>query len=149
MRIRATVLLAAAAATLTLAACDPAATSPTQNSTAAAVPANTGAPAAGAAPAAAGDTDKLKDVEITNCTVDATLHWPSAELKITNHSAKASNYIVHIEFVDASGTRIAEGIGATNNLAPNQGAVVKATGPSEVTGKISCRTADVTRYAAG
>ncbi|MFD0260888.1 FxLYD domain-containing protein [Kitasatospora indigofera] len=158
---RTTIAVVAAAAVLGLAACDPVANSTTAKSTAAPVPATTaGAPAAAApapageaaapapAPAAAGDGDKLKDVEITGCVVDAVLHWPSAEVKITNHSSKASNYMVQIEFLDATGTRIAEGLAATNGLAPGQASVQKAQGASEAKGKVSCKVIDVTRYAA-
>ncbi|WP_354644336.1 FxLYD domain-containing protein [Kitasatospora camelliae] len=39
---------------------------------------------------------------------------------MTNHSGKASNYMVQVEFLEASGTRIGEGIAATNGLAPNR-----------------------------
>ncbi|MEV7181625.1 FxLYD domain-containing protein [Kitasatospora sp. NPDC093679] len=138
-------------------ACEPPADSSTQKSTAAAVPAQPAAgapsaaapPAAGdaAAPAPAGDGDKAKDVEITKCSVDPTLHWPSAELTITNHSSKASNYMVQVEFLDGAGTRIGEGMAATNGLAPNQKSVQKAQGTSTAAGKTSCRLIEVTRYA--
>ncbi|MFJ1702484.1 FxLYD domain-containing protein [Kitasatospora sp. NPDC088346] len=148
MRTRAIILtVAATTAVLGLAACDPAATS-TSTGTAAAVPAATAAGDAAAAPVAAGDGEKLKDVEITKCTVDATLKWPSAELKITNHSSKNSNYMVQVEFLDAAGTRIGEGVAATNGLAPGQASVQKAQGATETTGKTSCKVIDVTRYAA-
>ncbi|MET9611728.1 hypothetical protein [Kitasatospora indigofera] len=147
---RTTLAVIAAIAVLGLTACDPAATSPTAKSTAAPVPATTaGDPApAGAAPAAAGDGDKLKDVEITNCQVDAVLHWPSAELKITNHSSKSSNYMIQIEFIDTAGTRIAQGVAATNGLAAGQSSVQKAQGAAEAKGQVSCRVIDVTRFAA-
>ncbi|MFB9367428.1 FxLYD domain-containing protein [Kitasatospora albolonga] len=104
------------------------------------------APAAPAAPA--GGSDKLKDAEITGCKVDGVLGWPSADVKVTNHSSKTSNYIVSIEFVDESGTRVGEGIAATNNLAPNQAAALKAQGTSDSKGKkLSCKVTNVTRYA--
>jgi hypothetical protein len=150
---RTTLAVIAATAVLGLTACDPVASSTTAKSTAAPVPATTeGAPApAGAAPAApapAGDSDKLKDVEISGCTVDNILNMPSADLKITNHSSKASNYMVQVEFLDTAGTRIAEGIAATNGLAPGQSSVQKAQGTAQVKGKVSCKVIDVTRYAA-
>ncbi|WP_431676022.1 FxLYD domain-containing protein [Kitasatospora sp. KL5] len=150
-----TLTVAAACLLAGAVACEPPA-SPTQKSTAAAVPAQpaAGAPSAGApagdaaAPAPAGDGDKTKDVEITKCSADPVLHWPSAELTITNHSSKASNYMVQVEFLDASGTRIGEGIAATNGLAPNQKSMQKAQGATEAKGQLSCRVIDVTRYAA-
>lgn len=143
--IAASLLLAAAALT----ACDPAATSTTKISTTsggAGAPVQASQPAA--APPAAGGDDANGDVEIVSCQVDPTLHWPSADLKITNHSSKSSNYIVNIEFVDDGGTRLAEGIAATNNLAAGQAANVKAAGTAEVKGKVSCKVSKVTRYAA-
>ncbi|PBC80098.1 hypothetical protein BX265_5022 [Streptomyces sp. TLI_235] len=146
-----TLALAAACLLTGAVACDPSAAGPTQKSTAAAVPAQpaAGAPsAAAAAPAPAGDGDKTKDVEITKCSADPTLHWPSAELKITNHSSKASNYMVQVEFLDGSGTRIGEGMAATSGLAPGQASIQKAQGATDAQGKLSCRVIDVTRYAA-
>ncbi|MFJ8042595.1 FxLYD domain-containing protein [Kitasatospora sp. NPDC096147] len=155
------VALVGAGLLLGLTACVlPASTTARTPNTAAPVPAVTGgqqpaasgpagsSPAAAPAPAKAGDGDKLKDAEITGCKVDSVLGWPSADVKVTNHSSKASNYIVNVEFVDESNTRVAEGIAATNNLAPNQAAQLKAQGASETKGKkISCRVSDVTRYA--
>jgi uncharacterized protein (UPF0333 family) len=146
-----TLAIAAACLLAGVVACDPVATSPTQKSTAAAVPAGS-APAAGgdaAKPAApAGDGDKAQDAAITKCEVDKTLGWPSAEVTITNHSSKSSNYMVQVEFLDASGTRISEGIAATNGLAPGQKSIQKAQGTAEGKGKLSCKVIDVTRYAA-
>lgn len=135
-------------AAVALTACNPPASTTTKSDTKApaAAPVQATTPAA-AAPAAPAD-DESKDVEIASCQVDNALHWPSADLKITNHSAKSSNYIVNIEFVDAGGTRLAEGLAATNNLAAGQAANVKAQGTSEVKGKVSCKVSKVTRYAA-
>lgn len=87
------------------------------------------------------------DVKITACEVDSALRWPSAKLTITNRSSKTSNYMVQLEFVDAKGTRISEGIAATNNLAPGQAAKETAQGTAEAEGKISCKVTEVTRYA--
>jgi hypothetical protein len=145
LAITATALLLAA-----VSACDPATTTTTPSKAAskAAVPAASNAASAPAAAVPAGDGDKLKDIEIVSCQVDSTIHWPSADLKITNHTSKSSNYMVTIEFVDGSGTRLAEGLAATNNLAAGQAATVKAAGTAEVKGSVSCRVVDVTRYAA-
>jgi len=87
------------------------------------------------------------DVKITACVVDSALHWPSAKLTITNRSSKASNYMIELEFVDAKGTRISEGIAATNNLAPGQAAKETAQGTADASGKITCKVTKVTRYA--
>ncbi|MFJ5070265.1 FxLYD domain-containing protein [Kitasatospora sp. NPDC088556] len=147
MRRTALTIAAASATILGLAACDPNATSTSTSKDTA--PAAAGSPAATqAAPAAAGGGEAAKDVEITKCSINDLLKMPEAEVKITNHSSKSSNYIVQIEFTDASGTRVAESAAATNNLAPNQSAVQKAPGSAQVNGKVSCKVTNVTRYAA-
>jgi hypothetical protein len=150
--------VAGAALLFSLTACVLPADTTTAKSTAAPVPATTdsqpAAPApasssAAKAPAAPAADDKMKDAEISGCKVDSVLGWPSADVKVTNHSAKASNYIINVEFVDEAGTRVAEGFAATNNLAAGQAASLKAQGTSDAKGKkVSCRVTDVTRYAA-
>lgn len=87
------------------------------------------------------------DVKITACEVEPSLKWPSAKLTITNRSSKTSNYMVQVEFVDKSGTRIGEGVAATNNLAPDQVAKETAQGTGDASGKITCKVTEVTRYA--
>jgi hypothetical protein len=155
MRRTAITITAASLAVLGLAACDPSTT--TSKSTGPAVEATTaGAPAAPGAtaptlpgiPTVPGSADATGDVELAGCEVDATLHWPSAQLKVTNHSSKSSNYMIQVEFVDAAGTRIGEGVAATNNLAAGQAATLKAQGATDTKGKISCKVTNVTRYAA-
>jgi hypothetical protein len=89
------------------------------------------------------------DVKITSCEVSGATTWPAAELEIVNHSSSKANYIVSIEFVDAAGTRLGEGMAATNNLAPDQKALEKAQGLSKTNGKITCKVSKVTRYPAG
>lgn len=92
-------------------------------------------------------TGPRADVEITKCSVLDAVRWPTAELRITNQSSKASNYWVDVEFLDAKGERISEGFAATNNLAPDRVANETATGTREATGTVTCRVTDVTRYA--
>ncbi|MFF8609616.1 FxLYD domain-containing protein [Streptomyces sp. NPDC015346] len=93
------------------------------------------------------DSGPRGDVRITACEVDSATNWPSAELTITNRSSKASNYVVQVEFVDASNTRLSEATAATNNVAPGQQSEVTAQGLDQITSKITCRITDVTRYA--
>lgn len=131
-----------------LTACVAPADTSSKKSTAAPVPAVTGDQQPSGAPAPAGDGDKLKDAKITACKVDDVLGWPSAELTVTNHSSKTSNYMIQVEFLDEAGTRVGEGIAATNNLAASQSANLKAQGAADSKGKkLSCRVTDVTRYA--
>ncbi|WP_137989178.1 FxLYD domain-containing protein [Streptomyces vilmorinianum] len=87
------------------------------------------------------------DVKITACEVDPVTKWPSAELLITNRSSKASNYIVNVEFVDASNKRLSEAVAASNGVAPGQQSKVTAQGLDQITARITCRITDVTRYA--
>ncbi|MFE7606980.1 FxLYD domain-containing protein [Streptomyces celluloflavus] len=98
-------------------------------------------------PAAEEDDGGKGDVKIDSCAVDDAMSWPAAKLTITNHSAKKSNYLITVEFVDSKGTRLGTGAAAENDLAPKQKAKATAQGVEKVDGKISCKVASVTRYA--
>ncbi|MFI9169044.1 FxLYD domain-containing protein [Streptomyces lincolnensis] len=87
------------------------------------------------------------DVKVTKCAVDPVTEWPAAGLLITNRSSKTSDYTVDVEFLDRSGKRLGDGIGATRKLAPGQQADVTAQGLVRITEAITCRVTDVTRYA--
>ncbi|MET9881318.1 hypothetical protein ABZZ36_43125 [Actinacidiphila glaucinigra] len=87
------------------------------------------------------------DVKIDSCEVDKALYWPSAKLTITNRSSKTSNYMISLEFVDSSGTRISEGYAASNNLGPGKVAKETVQGTSDAKGEITCRITEVQRYA--
>ncbi|MFJ3203763.1 FxLYD domain-containing protein [Streptomyces sp. NPDC086989] len=87
------------------------------------------------------------DVQIKTCEVDPSLGWAKAGLTITNRSSKTSNYMVQVEFVDASGTRLGDALAATNNLAPGQSAQNTAQGLDQIKSKITCKVTKVTRYA--
>jgi hypothetical protein len=87
------------------------------------------------------------DVELVKCGVDEFGQFPQAELKVTNHSSKDSNYVISVEFLDGSGTRKAEGTAALNNLAPKQTAEEKAVGLSKAPSDLKCKITDVKRYA--
>lgn len=101
----------------------------------------------------AGEKDAAKgpegDVTIKACEVNSATTWPAADVEIVNHSSTEANYIVSVEFLDAAGTRLGEGMAATNNLAPGQKAREKAQGLAETTGKISCKISKVQRYPSG
>lgn len=87
------------------------------------------------------------DVKITGCEVNDMTEWPKADVLITNRSAKTSNYIVSVEFVDASGKRLADALAASNNVAAGQKVETEAQSLDKVTGKVECRVTKVTRYA--
>ncbi|MET9296709.1 FxLYD domain-containing protein [Streptomyces sp. NPDC003077] len=93
------------------------------------------------------DTDPKADVRVDSCGTDDFTGWPAAQLSITNRSDRESNYIITIEFVDASGTRLGSALAAENNVRPGQRAQTTAQGLKKVSAKASCRVASVTRYA--
>lgn len=86
------------------------------------------------------------DVRLTKCSVEPSTGWPTAELRVTNHSSKTSDYVIQVEFVGADGVRIAEGAAVASNLAPDQVANESASGLREASGKVVCRITDVTRH---
>ncbi|MGW4823985.1 hypothetical protein ACWEP4_34835 [Streptomyces sp. NPDC004227] len=87
------------------------------------------------------------DVKITKCSTDDLAGYPQAELIVENHSSKKSNYIVQVEFTDASGVRSSECTAALNNLAAGQKANEKALGLSKAPSGLKCKVTKVTRYA--
>ncbi|MEU4205608.1 FxLYD domain-containing protein [Streptomyces sp. NPDC026294] len=97
-------------------------------------------------PAAKAGSEAEDDVKVTGCSVDGATGWPSAKLLITNHTERTFNYMVQVEFVDASGTRIGTGAAAENNLASGQKARTTAQGFVKASGAIKCRVSDVQRY---
>lgn len=107
-------------------------------------PSPTGSPAARPQDAVPGPRD---DVEITRCTVNDTTDWAEADLLVTNRSSKNSTYLVQVEFVDSTGTRLGNAITSVPDLAPGQRARTTARGLDPITVKITCRITDVTRYA--
>ncbi|WP_143686956.1 hypothetical protein [Streptomyces sp. TLI_171] len=88
------------------------------------------------------------DVSISSCAVDPTTSFPSAQLEITNHSSKASDYSIAVEFVDANGTRVAEGAALETHVAPGQKVVDTAGGTAQVSGKVTCKVTSVNRISA-
>ncbi|WP_052509109.1 hypothetical protein [Kitasatospora griseola] len=126
MRIRATVTAACLAAVLTAGGCAPAADRY----------------------GLAFDSDRGSgDVELTACGVDDQLHWPAATVRITNHSATTSNYVVQVAFLDRAGRQVTEGVAAASTLAPAQDALEQAQGTADPGGPVSCRVVDIARYA--
>ncbi|MFF4093349.1 FxLYD domain-containing protein [Streptomyces sp. NPDC001834] len=90
--------------------------------------------------------DAAADVKLSTCEVNDLTKWPSVDVEIVNHSDVKSNYIVTVEFVDKSGTRVAEGMAAANNLAPGQKSTQKAQGLGDSPADTKCKVTDVTRY---
>lgn len=88
-----------------------------------------------------------RDVEITACEVAGDSRWPRADLTVTNHSSKTSDYVISVEFVTSSGTRVAEAATTVDNLAPDQVAKERAQSLTQVDGPITCNITNVTRFA--
>lgn len=97
--------------------------------------------------AAVADRGPVEDVEIISCEVDPSTRWPSAGLTITNNSGRTSTYVVSVEFVAASGTRLAEGAGISGGLAAGQRAQVEAASLTQVTEEVVCKVVKVDRIA--
>jgi hypothetical protein len=85
------------------------------------------------------------DVTLGTCAVDDA-GFITAKGLITNHSSKASDYFVHVEFV-AGGTRYAEGIAAASGVAPSQQAEWEASGLTDARSGTECKITDVERTA--
>jgi hypothetical protein len=86
-----------------------------------------------------------KDVSVTSCSVDPALGLPTAKVEIFNHSSKASDYVVTVEFDHADGTRVSQGATSSISVAPGQKVETTAGGTDQVSGKISCKVSSVTR----
>jgi hypothetical protein len=86
------------------------------------------------------------DVAIESCTVDA-IGFPKAKLRITNHSSGRSDYMIQVNFLDGTGTKVAEGAAISNNIDAGQSAIETAGGLTEVKGALTCKVTDVNRFA--
>ncbi|PVC85604.1 hypothetical protein DBP19_27710 [Streptomyces sp. CS090A] len=86
-----------------------------------------------------------KDVTITKCVRDSLIGWQHADLTIVNGSRSPAGYVVLVEFLDAKGTVLTDGIATTDDLAPGASVKVKAQGVGEVPTGTTCRVKQVTR----
>ena len=92
-----------------------------------------------------------EDVKITGCANSPDTNDPAATVVVTNHSSKASNYIITISFTTADGkTQLGTGDVAVNNLLPGQSSapqtadsLASTPGPAGFT----CQLAQLDRYA--
>lgn len=94
-----------------------------------------------------GSNAAADDVELTSCGTDNAGKWAEAEVTITNHSSKRSNYLVEVTFENAEGTKVADGVATTNNLDPDKKAIEEISTLQPVDGEITCKVAEVTRFA--
>ncbi|WP_327121087.1 hypothetical protein OG206_28550 [Streptomyces sp. NBC_01341] len=121
----------------------------------AATPPGSSAPAEPAPPAeastdpAAEESSPEADVTLSTCEIDSLTQWPSVVVNITNGTAEPASYIVSVEFVNRSGTRVAEGIASTSALAPGRTSKQKAQGVGEVPAGTKCKVSHVSRFPDG
>lgn len=102
---------------------------------------------AGQAPAAPAAVEHAEDVQITNCASDA-VGWAEADVVVTNHSSKTSNYIINIVFESADGAQqVGTGLVAVNNLNPGQRSEQTANALKNGIPGMVCKVSDITRYA--
>lgn len=86
------------------------------------------------------------DITIDECTTD-DITGPEASGVIENHSSKRSNYMVEISFEDASGVKIGSGTDYVDNVDPGQKAKWKAVSLGDSADQVTCKIANVDRFA--
>ena len=87
------------------------------------------------------------DISLTSCGVDPTLKYPAGRGTIFNHSSGTSNYTFTISFLNPAGTVVALVSGSEDHIASHQAAVFSVTGDNQVSGSVTCKVANVTRFA--
>jgi hypothetical protein len=87
------------------------------------------------------------DVSVTSCGVDPTLKYPLAKGTVLNHSSGKSNYTFTISFLNRVGVVVGQGIGAEGDIAAGQTATFTTYGDSAVSGPVTCKIVNVTRFA--
>ena len=109
----------------------------------------------GSASSSSGSHPPEADVAVASCALsDNQFEGPQANLTVTNHSSKASNYIIEVVFETTDGgTQLDTGNATITNLAPNQTANEKAVSFKgdlrKTAAEFKCKVANVTRLAAG
>lgn len=88
------------------------------------------------------------DVALGACSNDSTLNLGEAQVTITNHTSKTSNYLVTIAADSADGkTQIGTGNASAENLQAGQSTTVKAQFTEAIPAGAVCKVAQVDRYA--
>lgn len=90
---------------------------------------------------------ELDDVRATSCEV--AYGFATIGLQVVNNSSKESNYVITLGLVDATGAKVGDGFGSTNNLKPGQTANIEGSGTvsDAAEGPVSCVVEEVERYA--
>jgi hypothetical protein len=85
-------------------------------------------------------------IQPDGCVVDE-FGMAKAELTVVNHSSRASDYAITVEFVNSRGTRLAEGAGIQTSVAAGQTVQLEVMGDQQLRGPVSCHVTKVDRYA--
>jgi hypothetical protein len=89
-----------------------------------------------------------KDVTLTSCGVPAGGGHPVAMGQVHNQSSKASAYLVHVKFLDASNNSVGDGVATVASVNSGATATLKVTSTSSAQGALHCQVASVTRTVA-
>jgi hypothetical protein len=92
-----------------------------------------------------GSNDHKADVAISACTPAADGGKPVAEGQVTNPTSKTSQYSIRVNFYDASGNKVTEGIDAITGVEAGSSSPWRVTGLQSANGPIDCRLGTVTR----
>jgi hypothetical protein len=84
------------------------------------------------------------DVKLRSCKVDE-YGLVRARLAVTNHSSKASDYVISVEVLDGSGTRVGEAGAFVTALRPGKSARTDAAGDAGGEDSITCKVTQVER----
>jgi len=86
------------------------------------------------------------DVQLGTCTRDDATGWYTANLTVTNHSSKSSNYIIEVGLQSADGaTKYDNLLASVSNLASGQSSPQKAQSLTQVPAGAVCKVDKVTR----
>ena len=94
---------------------------------------------------AADNASAAKDVTVTACTPDPSGGHPVATGQIHNGSSKASAYLIHIQFVDAAGNAVGDGVATVGKVAQGGTATFRSVGTESAQGPLTCKLLSVTR----
>jgi hypothetical protein len=86
-----------------------------------------------------------KDVTVQACDAGSGGDKPTASGQIVNHTSKASNYVIRLEFTDPQGNQVSEGVTAVNDVEAGATAAWELTGVRTAKGSIKCDLTGVSR----
>lgn len=89
-----------------------------------------------------GSKGASNDVKITACAAGGK---PDASGSVTNHTKKASTYVIRVRFDDADGNRVSTGVASLRRVDAGATEQWHVAGVIGAKGKIDCKIAGVTR----